>query len=205
MSSFNAQRAVGLLERALTAPEPTVALRALTALREELDALERQRVARALGEGKTYSAIARPLGISRQAAHRRYRDLNGTRTLSAEARAVLIRAREEAARHGSYCIDSRHLLLAVARSGALKLDVDGARRSFAPPAIAAQAPKGLEPKLHARLARASGSLELKHLLHAALADAAARELVDRFSADQAASLGGQAPAPDFDMPRGRAG
>src|SRR3954451_20882489 len=113
MAPFNVQRAIGLLERAITAPEPTGALRALTALREELDALERQQAARALREGKTFTAIAEPLGISRQAAHRRYRDLNPTPTLSAEARAALLRAREEAARLGSYSIDGQHLLLAL--------------------------------------------------------------------------------------------
>lgn len=183
---FNAQRAVALLELALSAPEPTVALRALTALREELDALERVKVARALAEGRPFSAVARPLGISRQAAHRRYRDLNRPRTLSVEARPVLIRAREEAARHHSSCIDSQHLLLALAVTGALQLDIEGARRSLAPPRIQAQAPTGLDPQLHARLVRSSGPLEREHLVAAALADGRARKLLDRFGADQAA-------------------
>lgn len=193
MPAFNAQRAVALLEHALCATEPTAALRALTALREELDALERRKVAHALAEGQPFSAIARPLGISRQAAHRRYRDLNRTRTLSSEARAVLVRAREEATRHGSYCIDSRHLLLALAGSGALQLDVDGARRSLPSPAVEAAAPKGLDPRLHARLARSSGSLGLEQLLGAALADRAARELVDRFGADRVGTSRSIAP------------
>ena len=180
MGALDPRRAVGLLERAITTTDPTAALRALTALREELDALERRQVARALREGKTFTAIAQPLGISRQAAHRRYRDLNAAPTVTAEARAALVRAREEAARHGSYSIDSQHLLLALAGSGVLELDVDGARQSFAPPAIDAQEPKGLHPALHARLARSPGPLQLQHLLHAALADAGARELLDRF-------------------------
>ena len=91
----------------------------MTALRDELDALERQQVGRALREGKTFTAIAQPLGISRQAAHRRYRDLHSQPTLSPEARAALMRAREEATRHGSRSIDGQHLLLALAGSGAL--------------------------------------------------------------------------------------
>src|SRR3954465_2596520 len=124
MAPFNAQRTLGLLERGITASEPTAALRAITALRDELDALERQQVARALREGRTFTAIAQPLGISRQAAHRRYRDLNGAPALSAEARAALLRAREEATRHGSHSIDGQHLLLALAGSGALELDVE---------------------------------------------------------------------------------
>ena len=139
-------------------------LRALTALRDELDALERHQVGRALREGKTFTAIAQPLGISRQAAHRRYRDLHAQPTLSPEARSALVRAREEAARHGSHSIDGQHLLLALAGSGALSLDVDAARSSFAPPAINATAPAGLHPSLarapvaHARAARARAAL-----------------------------------------------
>src|SRR4051812_43789423 len=155
---------VTLLERALTAPTPTASLRALTSLREQLDLLERAQVARALGEGQTFTAIARPLGISRQAAHRRYRDLAAAAsrrpTLSPEARDALLRAREEAARHGSQSIDGEHLLLALADTGALQLDVDAARRSFAPRAINARAPSGLHPALHARLVRGRGTLSL---------------------------------------------
>src|SRR3954447_20893990 len=95
------QRILNLLERTLTAPEPTASLRALTSLRRELDALERAHVARALQEGETFAAIAKPLGISRQAAHRRYRDLaTGTPAprLSAAGRAAPIRARHEGGR-----------------------------------------------------------------------------------------------------------
>jgi hypothetical protein len=185
MAAFNEQRTVRLLELALTAPEPTEALRALTALRQELHALERRQVARALGEGASFAAIAGPLGISRQAAHRRYRDLTASATLSPEARAALIRARAEAARHGSYSIDSQHLLVALAGAGVLELDMEGARRSFAPPAIDAQTPRGLHPELYARLARSAGPLEIQHLLRAALADADARELLARFGATAA--------------------
>jgi uncharacterized protein YerC len=181
MAPFNAQRTLSLLERAITAPEPTAALRALTALRDELDALERQQVGRALREGKTFTAIAQPLGISRQAAHRRYRDLNAQPSLSPDARAALVRAREEAARHGSYSIDGQHLLLALAGNGALSLDVDAARRSFAPPTVNAPQPTGLHPDLHARLSRAHGPLGVEELLRAALADPGARALVERFS------------------------
>jgi hypothetical protein len=183
----DAQQILTLLERTLTASEPTAALRALTALRHELDALERTHVARALHEGHTFAAVAKPLGISRQAAHRRYRDLSATppprRTpaLSTEARAALIRAREEAARHGSRSIDSEHLLLAVARTGALGLDVEAARRSFGAPVVNAPAPSGLHPSLHALLSRTDGPLRLDHLLRAALEDPAggATRLLDR--------------------------
>src|SRR5688500_18163409 len=134
----NTQRILALLERALTAAEPTSSLSALTALRAELDVLERARVARALQAAETFASVAAPLGISRQAAHRRYRDLAAapppparSPSLSPEARAALIRAREEAARHGSSSIDSQHLLLAIARTAprhGLRIDVEAARR-----------------------------------------------------------------------------
>jgi hypothetical protein len=187
VAAFHPQRAVALLARATSTSEPTAALRALTALRVELDALERHQVARALRDGRTFTAIAQPLGISRQAAHRRYRDLSAAPSVTPEARAALLRAREEAARHGSPSIDSEHLLLALADCGVIELDIDGARRSFAPPARDAPPPKGLHPALHARLARSSGPLRLQHLLRAALADAAAQDLLERFGIDRVAT------------------
>src|SRR3954463_14882739 len=184
------QRILNLLERTLTAPEPTASLRALTSLRRELDALERANVARALQEGETFAAIAKPLGISRQAAHRRYRDLaTGTPAprLSAEARAALVRRPGAGGRrrppgggpprHGSRSIDSEHLLLALAPRG---LDVDAARRRLGPPTINAPEPAGLDPKLHARLVRNGGPLQVDHLLRAALADPDAKRLFDSF-------------------------
>jgi hypothetical protein len=174
----NAQRIVALLERALTAPEPTRSLATLTELRSELDALERVHVARALQAGESFASVARPLGITRQAAHRRYRSLAAPpqrQTLSPEARAALIRAREEAARHGSGSIDSTHLLLAIARERGL--DVGAAR--FDPPTINAAVPSGLHPALHARLTRSGGLLQVDHLLDAALADPDGLRLLQR--------------------------
>ncbi|MBE2319653.1 hypothetical protein DVA67_027035 [Solirubrobacter sp. CPCC 204708] len=179
MAPYNPQKTLSLLERTLTA-EPTASLRALTALRAELDVLERHLVARALQEGQTYTQIARPLGISRQAAHRRYRDLTSPPTLSEAARAALVRAREEAARHGSRSIDGEHLALALAQAGALQFDAEAARRSFPPPAMNAPSPAGLHPSLHARLIRNSGVLGLDHLVKATLEDDGARRLLEQF-------------------------
>jgi len=177
----NAQNNVALLERALTVPAPIESLATLAELRNELEELERTYVARALQAGESYADIARPLGISRQAAHRRYRDLAtappARPTLSPEARAALLRAREEAARHGSVSIDSTHLLLAIA--GQKGVDVDAARRSFGPPTINAPVPSGLHPKLHARLTRGAGILGLDHLVRAALEDPDGRRLLER--------------------------
>jgi len=161
----NAPQIVALLQRALTAPEPTSSLASLTALRRELDVLERAQVARALKSGVSFAALAKPLGITRQAAHRRYRDLAAPATLSPEARAALVSAREEAARNGSGSIDSTHLLLAIAQSRGL------ARRASGP-ALNAVAPSGLHPALHARITSRGGMLQVDHLLNAALEDPA---------------------------------
>ena len=55
--------------------DPETALRALTALRHELDATEPEIVQRALQAGASWSQIARALGVTKQAAHRKYRHL----------------------------------------------------------------------------------------------------------------------------------
>ena len=70
-------------------PDAETALRALSALRQELDQIEPELVARALQAGATWSDIARALGVSKQAAHRKHREL--ARTLQGAA-AVLIAA-----------------------------------------------------------------------------------------------------------------
>src|SRR3954471_9679033 len=67
-----------LVEEAARAPDPCAALRALTTLRREVDELERRQVALALAAGRSFADVAQALGVSRQAAHRRYRHLAGT-------------------------------------------------------------------------------------------------------------------------------
>jgi hypothetical protein len=125
------ERVRALTDHALAATEPAVALRALSALRDELVAFERLQVARALDGGETFAGIAKALGISRQAAHRRYRDLvgvsmphpepaHGTRPgriiVTSEARTAVNLAREEAASLGTGIVGSEHLLLGILRS-----------------------------------------------------------------------------------------
>src|SRR5690349_8334159 len=133
MTAFDHQRIPLLLERATATGDPMAALQALTELRHQLDLVERDQVTRALDAGHSFTAIAVPLAISRQAAHRRYRDLAAPTaprqppTLSPEARTALQRARQEAARQGAESIESEHLLLAVARTGVLSLDIEAAR------------------------------------------------------------------------------
>jgi hypothetical protein len=116
-----------LIEHAVRAGQPATALRAMTALREELDAFERLQVARALDAGQSFTDVARALGISRQAAHRRYRDLVGVSLpserveqgrvfVTSEARAAVTLAREEARGLGARTVGSEHLLLGIIRS-----------------------------------------------------------------------------------------
>jgi transposase-like protein len=69
-----AERVVARTRRMLLAGDPLRALYELHALRADLDRLERELAGRALGGGASFAAVARALGISRQAAHRRYRD-----------------------------------------------------------------------------------------------------------------------------------
>jgi ATP-dependent Clp protease ATP-binding subunit ClpA len=105
-----------------SAPTPRAALRRLGELRRELDAFERRQVAQALAEGTSYAAIARDLGLSRQAVHRRFRTLApaGPALLTApEVGRILQYAREEAASLGAGAVGSEHILLAVLRAGDL--------------------------------------------------------------------------------------
>ena len=93
------QRIAQRFSEILEAKTPIAALRAVTALRRELDGFERQQVARALADGATFASIARELGVSRQAVHRRFRNLSpadAPLVTSPDARRVLLYARDEA-------------------------------------------------------------------------------------------------------------
>src|ERR1700733_9008551 len=103
--------------------DPETALRALTALRRELEATEPEIVRRALQAGASWSRIARALGISKQAAHRKYRYLfdhamdastGGPKLLvTPEARQSMQCAREEAQRLGQPAVGTEHVLLGI--------------------------------------------------------------------------------------------
>ena len=111
-----------LADEAAAARDPEVSLRKLRELRDELVAFERGRVGQALRSGSSFSSIAKALGISRQAAHRRYRDLAPAEvqpvSLSNHARHAIQLARKEAAAAGARGVSSAHLLVGVLRSGA---------------------------------------------------------------------------------------
>jgi transposase-like protein len=101
------------------APTPRAALRRMGELRRELDGFERRQIAQALADGASFAAIARDLGVSRQAVHRRFRDLATTEPQLAtapEVGRVLQYAREEAAALGTGQVRSEHIVLAILRA-----------------------------------------------------------------------------------------
>ncbi len=129
--------------------DPEVALRALTALRQELNATEAELVQRALQAGASWSRIARALGITKQAAHRKYRyvferafdaSVGGSKVLATnEARQAMQFAREEAKRLEQPVLGTEHVLLgilhcrqthAVKTLNALGVTLETARRSL---------------------------------------------------------------------------
>ena len=111
-----------LADEAAATRDPELSLSKLRELRDELVAFERSRVSQALRSGSSFSSVAKALGISRQAAHRRYRELApGTAqplALSTHARRAIQLARKEAAATGARGVTSAHLLLGVLKSGA---------------------------------------------------------------------------------------
>jgi transposase-like protein len=104
-----------------SSPDAENALRALTALRLELDTLERDLVARAVGAGATWSQVARALGVTKQAAHKKHRHLTGAPAsgapkilVTSESRRSIQLAREEARRLGQ-AVGTEHILLGILR------------------------------------------------------------------------------------------
>jgi transposase-like protein len=115
-----------LAHDAVHIPDAETALRAVSALRQELDQIEPELVARALQAGATWSDIARALGVSKQAAHRKHRELARTLQISlpgggpkvlvtADARRSIQLAREEARQLGQPALGTEHILLGILR------------------------------------------------------------------------------------------
>jgi hypothetical protein len=112
------RRIADLAAAVAQAPTAGEALRTIRELRRELDAFERDQVARALSEGATFATVARELGVSRQAAHRRFRSLAaGEEPLqtSLDARRVLRLARDEASAAAAPAANGSHIVLATLR------------------------------------------------------------------------------------------
>jgi ATP-dependent Clp protease ATP-binding subunit ClpA len=143
--SVSGQRICALAEEAAAAADPEAALETLTRIRDELQEFERQQVARALTSGRSYGDVARAMGISRQAAHRRFKDLlKGNRRRSErlpptpEVRLVFEYAREEARALGASELAPVHVVLGILRKGdqraaaaltASGLELEDARRA----------------------------------------------------------------------------
>jgi ATP-dependent Clp protease ATP-binding subunit ClpA len=105
--------------------DPETALRALCALRQELDRLEPDLVRRAAQAGASWSQIARALGVSKQAAHRKYRHVTESAPdlgqaepkvlVTSEARTAIQFARQEAKLLGQPAVCTEHILLGILR------------------------------------------------------------------------------------------
>jgi len=122
--SVSGQIICRLAEEAADAPEADVALERLTVLRQELEEFERQQVARALTAGATFGDVARSLGISRQAVHRRFRGLSPRRSLPSsrlgptpEVRLAIEYARAEAAELRAPTLTPELVLVGILRGG----------------------------------------------------------------------------------------
>ena len=117
------KRSVELAQRAARLEDPEAGLEAVAALRPHLDSLEEQHVENALRTGRSWSDIARLLGVSRQAVHKRYAGRLRAKTSTKlrkehardQVRETIRVARHEAAamEHGS--VGPEHLLLALLR------------------------------------------------------------------------------------------
>lgn len=194
--SETGQRICRLAEEAANAAEPRDALRLLCELRRELEDFERRQAARALGRGDSFGSIARALGVSRQAAHRRFRELapsgdgDGTERPTPEARLAAEYAREESVALDHAGVHSEHLLLGVLRLGdelaAATLEECGVTLEDARAVVRRMPPGRRAPRdgddapltgrrvVHAALSAArrhgAGTVGVEHLLLGALED-----------------------------------
>jgi len=119
--SASVQRVCRLAQEAADADDPLSALETIVELRREPEDFTREQVARGLAANRSFGEVARALGISRQAAHRRYRELApaaGPRIATTEqVRRVLQLAREEARSTRAPALGSHHLLIGVILRG----------------------------------------------------------------------------------------
>ena len=116
-----------LAARALAAADPRERLRAVAALRAELDALETDAVRAAIECGSSWTQVAQALGVTKQSAHRRHSKRiaepaeprrhaangGGRVTVCASARQAVRAARAAARALDHAAVDPGHLLLAL--------------------------------------------------------------------------------------------
>jgi hypothetical protein len=188
--------------------EPGRALRAIADLRVRLDDLEAFHVDNALARGWSWTQIAQPLGVSRQAAHKRHgaRGRNGAAgerlTVTVEARRAVVRARREAAARGDRAVAAPHLLLALLDPDAGRAASVLRRLGIGRDEIVAELPRAparrqgvpqISPELHRALGQSltealrtgSDRIAPEHLLLALLRQpgGAANRVLRRVSAD----------------------
>ncbi len=116
---------LALARRAVTATQPTDSLRAISALRRRLDALESDGVDAALKAGYSWRVIAEAIGVSRQSAHRKHAPrvaaakkapVAGSRlVIVGPARVAVVLARQEAVIARSRVVGTEHLLTGLVR------------------------------------------------------------------------------------------
>jgi uncharacterized protein YerC len=117
-----------LARRASEESRSAAGLRAIAELKAELAALERERVAEARAQGSSWSEIARHLGVTRQAVHRKHREAEHGRQrpvrargvpprrsvlITSEARSAMQLARREAQLLGRPALAPEHIMLGV--------------------------------------------------------------------------------------------
>src|SRR3954451_15114595 len=97
--------------------DPGAGLQAVRELREHLARLEAIHVENALRDGWRWSDIAASLGLSKQAAHRKYAQAMRPRLErdTGAARLAVLYARQEAAALGADALGTEHLLLGLTR------------------------------------------------------------------------------------------
>lgn len=114
--------AIELAGLAVQREQPGRALSAIVELRERLNELEEYQVENARELGWSWSEIAQPLGVTRQAVHHKHsKRLEGSRrgpgrvqmVVSADARRSVLRARREAVALGHSSVGTDHLLLGL--------------------------------------------------------------------------------------------
>lgn len=148
------KRICELAEGAAHAEDAESALRALAELRQQLDQFVRANVERALASGRSFGDVARALGISRQAAHRRYRHLAPERpperprlATTDDVRTAVRLARERAIAAGDPP-RSEHVLLGILGTdtdAARALQAEGVTFETAQACARASAPQDVQP------------------------------------------------------------
>jgi hypothetical protein len=116
-----ARTAIELAGVAVQREQPGRALSAIVELRDRLDELEEFHVENAREQGWSWSEIAQPLHVTRQAVHKYSKRLEDARrgarrgrmVVSADARRCVVRARREAAALGHDSVGTDHLLLGL--------------------------------------------------------------------------------------------